>query len=220
MNGDLVSYYSERANEYEKIYSKSERQNDLNLSTKILQDLFSGKEVFEIACGTGYWTERLAKTAHSIVATDINDSVIEIARSKNYSPTQVTFKKEDIFDPDNLNRYESLFGGFIWSHIKLHDLNNFLDILKRKVVPGGLIVLMDNNYVEGSSLPVTETDEAGNTYQARMLENGTSYKVLKNFPSESFLMKLIEGLGNDAQFINLKHYWILKFINIRKPLII
>ncbi len=66
MNSDMVSYYKDRANEYEKIYSKPERQNDLLLAGQILQDIFHDKEVFEIACGTGYWTEKISKTAHSI----------------------------------------------------------------------------------------------------------------------------------------------------------
>jgi hypothetical protein len=53
MNSNIVSYYRHRANEYEKIYSKPERQNDLLQAAHILQDVFRDKNVFEIACGTG-----------------------------------------------------------------------------------------------------------------------------------------------------------------------
>jgi len=211
MNSDIHSYYKDRAKEYERIYSKPERQNDLRLAGQILQDIFAGKRVFEIACGTGYWTEIISKTAHSILATDINDTVIEVAKSKNYSPSTVEFEIADIFNLQNMTRQESLFGGFIWSHIKVQDLNTFITIANSCIENGGTVVFMDNKYVEGSNLPVTETDNFGNTYQTRTLENGTTHKVLKNFPSESFIIELLADKASDLNYINLQYYWILKY---------
>ena len=93
MNKDLVAYYKERAKEYEQIYSKPERQEDLKKIAEILQDFFTAKNLIERACGTGYWTERISETARSIIATDINDSVLEIAKSKSYPNNNVIFKK-------------------------------------------------------------------------------------------------------------------------------
>ncbi len=214
MNSDIVSYYKDRAKEYEKIYSKPERQSDLLLAEQILQDIFSDKGVFEIACGTGFWTQKISATAKTILASDINDTVIEIAKSKNYSPAKVDFQTADIFDLTNINKNESLFGGFIWSHIKLQDLNNFIDKVNNLVQSGGTIVFIDNKYVEGSNLSVTDKDDFGNTYQTRALENGTTHKVLKNFPTETFIQKLLTGRAADINFINLKYYWILTYKNI------
>ncbi|MES2780773.1 MAG: hypothetical protein V4651_12845 [Bacteroidota bacterium] len=57
MNTDLVSYYHQRAKEYEKLYAKPERQEDLKEIATVLQGIFINKNVFEISCGTGYWTE-------------------------------------------------------------------------------------------------------------------------------------------------------------------
>lgn len=133
MNKDLVLYYKERAREYENIYNKPERQEDLLQATDILQEIFTGKKVLEIACGTGYWTERIAETAKTILATDINETVIEIAKNKIYSRAQVSFKLMDIYHlPDEIT-HENLFGGFIFSHIKLENLNNFIDTINKYV---------------------------------------------------------------------------------------
>ncbi len=211
MNADLVSYYKDRAKEYEKIYTKPERQNDLLLVEQTLQDIFRDKKVFEIACGTGYWTQKISKTAHSILATDINNTVIEVAKSKKYSPAKVDFKIADIFHLNETNTYESLFGGFIWSHIKLQDLKEFIDIVNCLVESNGTVVFMDNNYVEGSSLPITDADNLGNTYQARKLDNGTTHKVLKNFPTRNFIQELLADKISDLNFISLQYYWILKY---------
>jgi len=211
MNTDLIRYYKDRAKEYENIYLKPERQDEIKTATTLLQNLFAGKTVFEIACGTGFWTEKIAGTATSILATDINKSVIEIAEQKSYPKNNVTFDLADIFDLSIKTRYESLFGGFIWSHIKLQDLDKFLDAVNNSILPGGTVVFMDNNFVEGNSHPITNSDQEGNTFQTRKLANGTTHLVLKNFPTERFLRKKLAGIGTDLKFINLKYYWVLVY---------
>lgn len=214
MNTDIVSYYRDRTREYEKIYHKPERQEDLKQATDILQQIFKNKDIFEIACGTGYWTERIAKTAKTILATDINDTVIEVAKSKTYSPAQVAFQTADIFNLRHDIKYESLFGGFIWSHIKVEQLSNFLDQLHKLILKGGTAVFVDNNYVEGSNLPITGTDDMGNTFQTRQLENGSTYKVLKNFPTEKFIRQILKDKAADIDIRKLEYYWILIYKTI------
>lgn len=209
MNTDLTSYYNDRANEYENVYHKPERQDDLALAERILIDKFSGGRIKEIACGTGFWTERISRTAKSIHAVDINKSVLDIARSKNYQDCNVTFAVEDIFVDTDPQCYDGVFGGFIWSHIKIQSIKGFLTTINRSAVPGGLIVFMDNKFVEGSNTPIAKTDEFGNTYQLRSLKNGTEHLVIKNFPTDNFLCKQLNGLATDFEIINLKYFWLL-----------
>ena len=68
----MASYYAARAAEYDRLYRKPERQDDLQELARFVEDQFAGAHVFEVACGTGYWTEIVARAAASIVATDIN----------------------------------------------------------------------------------------------------------------------------------------------------
>ena len=213
MNRDLSSYYSNRAHEYEKIYDKPERQEDLTRLSKLLQEIFSGRELLEIACGTGFWTQRIAETAREILATDISSPVLNIARSKTYTNARVTFRPADFNNIHSHGSHESLFGGFIWSHIKVQDLPAFLKLVKEQVVPGGRLVFIDNNFVKGSSTPIATKDKQGNTYQNRILENGNEYQVLKNFPTEKFIRKLLKNESDDVKFTKLQYYWLLEFIN-------
>src|SRR6185312_1614063 len=97
MSNDLVAYYADRAREYEKIYEKPERQGDLIALEGFFQSLFTNKNVFEIACGTGYWTQRIAKAAASVLATDINQAVIDVAKAKAYEKGNVKFDVADIY---------------------------------------------------------------------------------------------------------------------------
>jgi SAM-dependent methyltransferase len=211
MNKDQIQYYNERAKEYEQIYQKPERQEDLLKLRIILKDLFIGKSVFEIACGTGYWTQIISETAKSIIATDINETVIEIAQSKKYqSPT--TFEKADIFNLTNTNeKYDSGFGGFIWSHIPKQELDVFLSRFISNISQGGLVVFVDNRYVDGSSTPIDSKDNFGNTYQIRKLSNGSGYKVMKNFPADKEILDIINPIGIDIEIEKLTYFWVLKF---------
>lgn len=211
MNTDLIAYYRDRAKEYEAIYLKPERQDDLKTATQLLQNTFANRTVFEIACGTGFWTEKLAETAASIFATDINKSVIEIAEQKSYSKNNVTFDLADIFNLTPKTKSESLFGGFIWSHIKLQDLDKFIDAVNNSVLPGSTVVFMDNNFVEGSNHPITNIDQDGNTFQTRKLADGTTHLVLKNFPTENFLIEKLSPVAIDLKYISLKYYWLLTY---------
>ena len=68
----IRSYYARRAKEYEEIYRKPERQGDLRELEAMLGAAFSGMDVLEIACGTGYWTQFIARSAHSVHAVDVN----------------------------------------------------------------------------------------------------------------------------------------------------
>jgi SAM-dependent methyltransferase len=215
MNNDLITYYKDRAKEYEEIYFKPERQGELKKITGLLQKLFFGKEVLEIACGTGYWTERISQTAKSIIATDLNDSVLEIAKSKNFIKNNVKFQEQDLFSYQPGIKFESLFGGFIRSHIKLQELDKFIETINSFVNFNGTVVLLDNNYVEGSSHTITNKDKSGNTYQTRKLKDGLFHLVLKNFPSEEFILEKLVGKAEEIKFINLKYYWILSYRTMR-----
>lgn len=209
-DSDLIRYYKHRAPEYDKLYTRADRQDALREASEILKTIFSGKEVFEIACGTGYWTEQIAQTANSVLATDINDAMLAVAKTRTFSPAPVVFENRDMYTP-SAKKHESLFGGFIWSHILLQERDAFIDAMNSHVIPGGTIAFIDNLYVEGSNLPVTETDAQGNTYQTRTLENGTQHKVLKNFPTEEELRKLLEGKAGEVRFMALPYYWILEY---------
>ena len=93
----LVDYYARRANEYERIYDKPERQTDLRVLRQWLQAKCAGHHVLEAACGTGYWTEAIAETATTVTAVDINQEVLDLARGKHFSRRNVSFEKQDAY---------------------------------------------------------------------------------------------------------------------------
>lgn len=209
----MVGYYAARAGEYERIYQKPERQSELQTLRGLITTHFTGRHVFEVACGTGYWTEIIARSSASIFATDINEEVLAIARSKPIDLARVTFQKADAYALPNLSqKFDGGFSGFWWSHVPKSRIQNFLQGFHRVLAPGAKVVIIDNAYAEGSSTPISRTDECGNTYQSRRLDNGSSHEVLKNFPGESELLAAVDGLASDIHVQFLRYYWILTYV--------
>ena len=53
-------YYQRWAPEYDEVYTRPERQADLQTVRARLIGWFAGKHVVEVAAGTGWWTSVLA----------------------------------------------------------------------------------------------------------------------------------------------------------------
>ena len=213
IEASMVSYYADRAQEYERIYHRPERQDNLRQLRSLVESKFAGADVFEVACGTGYWTEVLARSAASVFATDINDEVLIVARSKSLDAQRVKFQREDAYAlPDLPQRFTGGFSGFWWSHIPKARLQSFLRGFHRLLSPSARVMFIDNTYVEGSSTPISRTDEHGDSYQLRQLDDGSAHEVLKNFPTESELISAVDGLALDVRVEFLRYYWILSYV--------
>ncbi len=208
---NLQQYYAHRAREYELVYAIPERQDNLLTLRLTLQDLLAGHSILEVACGTGYWTQPVSETARSILATDVNLEVMELAQQKTYPEGKVRFQLADAFTLEGVSGdFTAGLAAFWWSHVKLGELPRFLAAFHAKLGPGKLAVFTDNTR-EGTRHPFTRRDAEGNTYQTRRLEDGSEYEVLKNLPTEAELRDQLAGIGIDVEYIKLQYYWLLAY---------
>lgn len=208
----LEAYYAKRAREYERIYDKAERQDELAWLRERLPRLFEGRRVLEVACGTGYWTQFIARKAARVTACDINEAVLEIAREKPIPAGKAVFARADAFNPGGLcEGCDAAFAGFWWSHVRKSELARWLASMARALPPGSLVAMLDNRYVEGSSTPISRRDAEGNTYQVRSLLSGETHEVLKNFPTASELADAVRPIAAGAHLEETQYYWLLVF---------
>jgi ubiquinone/menaquinone biosynthesis C-methylase UbiE len=208
----LEHYYSKRAAEYEQIYQKPERQHELEWLRGRVPEIYRRRTVLEVACGTGYWTQFIARTAAKVHACDINESVLEIAREKPLPKARVSFFKADAVSLEGVPAgCDAAFAGFWWSHVKKSDLARFVQNLAAHLEPGAVVGILDNQYAEGSSTAISRRDAEGNTYQMRKLANGEQYEVLKNFPSAAELAQAVRPVAREAHLESLAYYWLLVF---------
>ena len=206
----LERYYARRAAEYERIYDKPERQHELEWLRHRVPELLRDRAVLEVACGTGYWTQFIARTARKVHACDINEAVLEIAREKPIPRGQVEFFKADAISLEGVPAgCDAAFAGFWWSHVRKSELAKFVANLSAKLAPGAIVVMLDNRFSEGSSTAVSRRDAEGNTYQMRSLANGEEHEVLKNFPTAAELADAMRPVAAEAHLESLKYYWLM-----------
>ena len=207
----MKDYYAARAAEYDRIYLKPERQADLRAIEAWLAQLFSGRRLLEIACGTGYWTQWLAASCASVKGIDIAEETLAIARSRPANRS-VDFLIADAFAlPQRLGRFDAAFAGFWISHLTIAQRRPFFEGLHRRLAPGAMVVMLDNRFVPGSSTPIARTDEAGNTWQRRSLDDGRAYEVVKNFPDQAQLRTALDGLADDIEWRQWPYYWAIRW---------
>jgi demethylmenaquinone methyltransferase/2-methoxy-6-polyprenyl-1,4-benzoquinol methylase len=208
----MVDYYALRAGEYERIYQKPERQEELATLKELLHCTLRDRRAIEVACGTGYWTGVAAASAASITAFDINESTLEIARGKPLDREKVTFAVGDAYRiPQQSQRFDAAFAMFWWSHIPRAALSEFLRQLHAALAPGAVVAFADNTHVPGESTPIRRTDADGNTYQMRRLDNGQTFEVLKNYPAEDEFRELLHGCATQVEVRRFKYYWWLRY---------
>jgi SAM-dependent methyltransferase len=213
---DMQAYYARRAAEYERIYAKPERQDDLRAIEAWLPSRFTDRAVLEVACGTGWWIPHGARECASWLATDLNAETIAMAQHKplidDMSKGRVRFALADAYAPAGIDgEFDAAFAGFWWSHVPLARLSSWLEALHAKLQPRSRVVFIDNLYVEGSSSPITRADDSGNTYQQRMLDDGSTHEVLKNFPTREQAIAALGPRAHNAQWHQWTHYWSLTY---------
>jgi demethylmenaquinone methyltransferase/2-methoxy-6-polyprenyl-1,4-benzoquinol methylase len=208
----MQAYYRARAASYERIYAKPERQRDLRSMEAALPAFFAGRRVLELACGTGWWTPHGAQHAQCWLATDLNPETMDVARAKPM-PACVEFRTADAFTLAELGqeRFDAAFAGFWWSHVPHARLAAWLHTLHTHLEPGARVMLLDNRYVPGSSSPIAHTDEHGDSWQQRPLDDGSVHAVRKNFPTRDEAVVALGPRAASPVWTEHSHYWVLTY---------
>jgi demethylmenaquinone methyltransferase/2-methoxy-6-polyprenyl-1,4-benzoquinol methylase len=208
-----AAYYARRATAYERIYARPERQGELRELEAALPAEFVGRRGLEVACGTGWWTPHGARDAAYWLATDVNPETLTIARQKPL-PACVTVARGDSFDLTAGafdSGFDAAFTGFWWSHVRRLQMPAWLTSLHTLLPPGAKLAFIGNLFVEGSSTPISRTDEAGNTYPMRSLDDGSQHEVLKNFPSADEAVAMLGPRALRPRWLALQHFWMLRY---------
>jgi len=209
----MAGYYAQRAAVYERVYLRPRRQAELRQLEAWVGQVFAGRHVLEIACGTGWWTLHGAARAAAWLATDLNPQTMALARAKPM-PASVRFETVDGYALDaslGARRFDAAFAGCWWSHVPRARLPGWLDSLHARLEPGARVVMLDNRVVEGDSTPIARRDADGNGYQWRRLDDGSEHEVLKNYPAADEAIARLGPRAHDPQWAEFPHYWTLSY---------
>jgi 2-polyprenyl-3-methyl-5-hydroxy-6-metoxy-1,4-benzoquinol methylase len=188
---EMQTYYARRA----PVYEASMRYDDpahvalhRGVITSLLREM-TGKQVLELACGPGFWTQMVAEVAATITATDYNESMLEQTRQKTLDPTKVSLRTANAYDLSSLtDTFDAAFAMDWLAHVPRLRMTAFFDGLHQRLRPGARVVFCDQTPIEHSFTGLY--DPEGNHLQDRTLPDGSHYRVIKHFFSESELEQL------------------------------
>ena len=195
----LQAYYGLRAGYYDAVYERPERAADIALLRQLLMGRLTGRRVLEVACGTGYWTQHVAPVSAALVTTDATPEPLDLARQRPHAE-RARFAIADAYQLDaGLGRFDAAFAGLWLSHVPLGRRAQFE-------------LLFDNSQVQLRDFPIVERDAEGNTFQQRVLRDGSVHRVLKNFPGQDELVALVAGIGTEPRYRMLENFWWFEYV--------
>jgi demethylmenaquinone methyltransferase/2-methoxy-6-polyprenyl-1,4-benzoquinol methylase len=202
----MLEYYRARAPlmRYEALAPEVGRV--LDAYAAYISDKLQDREILEVACGTGFWTEKLARRARFVVATDAAPEMLAIARARQYVRCNVELVLDDAYA---LRAVRDGFDGgvhFQWiSHVPRARLPEFLALFHRKLSPGAQVVFGDNKD-QG-----TQADADGNLYQERTLPDGSRHRVIKNWFQPEELRALLAPYAAVLEFEQFERDWFVAY---------
>ena len=203
---EMLEYYRLRAPLMQYQDLSSEVARVLESYAGYISDKLADRQVLEVACGTGFWTQKVACKARSVVATDAAPEMLALARARQYALKNVELVLDDAY---SLEAVRGGFDGgfhFQWiSHVPRERLRDFLSIFHQKLSPGAVVVFGDNKD-EGS-----QADANGNLYQERTLPGGSRHLVVKNWLKPDELRLLLRPYASVLRFENFERDWFVSY---------
>jgi ubiquinone/menaquinone biosynthesis C-methylase UbiE len=205
------SYYQARAPEYDEWWQRRGRfdrgeegllewQRQVAVVDDTLASFGATGSVLELAGGTGWWTERLARTADHLVVVDSSAEVLAINRERVRRP-DVNYVVADLFDWQADSQYDVAFFSFWISHVPRSRFGEFWSLLHSWVTPTGRVFLIDNR--NDPQPETTAKDPFVIKYDTdlhlRRLKDGSEYRVVSVMYEPAELQSLIEAEGWKAQ---------------------
>ena len=109
--------------------------------------MVAGREVLDIACGAGYGSALLARTATRVTGADLSQAAIDHARTRYASFANLAFEEADCADlPFADASFDAIVSFETIEHIAAQEA--FLDEMTRVLRPGGIVILSCPNKVE------------------------------------------------------------------------
>jgi ubiquinone/menaquinone biosynthesis C-methylase UbiE len=195
---EMQRYYGQRASVYDSSmgYDDDSKVRVLLPIIERIRSAMRGRQVLEIACGPGFWTQFAAETAVSVTATDYNSLTLDEARKKRLPLDRVSLLQADAYRLDLIPGFFDALLAVDWlAHVPLSRMEGFLAGAIRRVRSGSPIVFIDQLPGEHSVTGVF--DDEGNPIQERRLSDGSSFRVIKHFLSDAQIEALFSGLAGE-----------------------
>jgi len=201
-----AAYYRARAPEYDEWFLRRGRYDrgavanaqwfrEVDEVREALAAELPARDVLELACGTGLFTERLAAGATHVTAVDASREVVALNRARcaaaGAAGRRVTYEVADVFRWEAARRYDLVFFGFWLSHVPPTRFGAFWRLVDAALAPSGRVFFVDNR----RSAPTTASREGPDGLETRTLNDGREFEIVKIFYEAPVLHERLAGLG-------------------------
>ncbi|NUZ04285.1 class I SAM-dependent methyltransferase [Piscinibacter koreensis] len=217
---EQMAYYRARAAEYDEWWQRTGRYDRGAEPTRRWNTEVASVEaalgaaaltgdVLEVACGTGWWTQRLARSARQLTCIDASPETLDLNRERiaRAGLALPRYEIADLFDWTPAATYDAVFFSFWLSHVPEDRFTAFWERVAAALKPGGRAYLID-------SLP-DPTSTASNHHapdadgiQERRLNDGRSFRIVKIFRGPEELNRRLESLGWQPDMRSTERYFV------------
>lgn len=188
---EMISYYDERAQEYDEIYlgkgpaipDTVAYKNDVTKIREVVS-AFGRDHLIDIGCGTGFWLPYYARNCSRITLIDQSEKMLlECKRrvDKLRLKYKCHFVQGDFLEVSFENRlFESALAGFFVSHLSLELEQAFFVKLKRILKPNGRLMLIDSAWSRKR-----QQYRRKESKQERVLKDGRPFTIYKRYFDKS-----------------------------------
>jgi ubiquinone/menaquinone biosynthesis C-methylase UbiE len=184
---EQLAYYRARAPEYDASIAGVTRL--VTRATPLLQRMEPFRQVLELACGTGTWTQVLLTIGQEITAIDAAPEMLQISRQK--LGAAVRYEPANLFYWEPMCAYDLVFFADWVSHVPPGRLDAFLETVRRAVRPQGQLVIIDQYAPTAEDQLIAK----GDIYATRPLHDGRRFTIVKVFYDLPLLQDKLTHLG-------------------------
>jgi demethylmenaquinone methyltransferase/2-methoxy-6-polyprenyl-1,4-benzoquinol methylase len=204
-------FYAARAPEYDEWWQRSGRYDrgdddrrewhaQVDEVEAALTAFGATGDVLELAGGTGWWTERLARTADRLTVVDASPETLALNRER-VDRADVEYVVADLFEWRPTHQYDAVFFSFWLSHVPRERFGAFWQLVRACLAPGGRVFLIDNR--DGPQPAPNVKDPVVVEYRPdlhiRRLGDGSEWRVVKVMYDIDELQGLIAAEGWDVE---------------------
>lgn len=207
----MREYYNQRASEYDEWYLRegvfasrgdAERWHAEVAQLRERVQQFGHGRLLEIASGTGWWTQHLARRADVTVLDYAPAMLAQLGARLDALGLPAIRVRGDAYDlPFGPACFDCAFLGFWLSHVPHARRLAFLHEVRRVLHPSSEVMIIDSAPTAPDQVPGAEF------LHERVLNDGSLHQVLKIVHTPASLAQALAGLGEVTEYWSTGFYF-------------
>jgi demethylmenaquinone methyltransferase/2-methoxy-6-polyprenyl-1,4-benzoquinol methylase len=206
---EQLAYYRARVDEYDAWFTRTGRYDRGEVATatwraetEVVRGWLRaielrGRDVLELAPGTGLWTTQLLDAGAAVTAVDAAPEMLDALRAQDLGP-RLALVQADLFVWRPPRRFDAVVACFFMSHVPDERFDAFCGLLAASLRDGGTVFLVDSIRTPTSTAVDHVLPDPSSQTMVRRLDDGRTFRVVKRFREDDELVAACASAGITA----------------------